>query len=209
MTDLVRKNASATTGGELTTGTQTLSGDKTITGQTTFNQDPVNANGPIGMPSGALLPFAGASAPTGYMLCDGSAISRTTYADLFAAIGTTWGVGDGSTTFNIPNLLGRTLKGAGAATDGNGGDTVALGAFQDDATAVNGLGTQTDGAHNHNEVYRTGQNGSGGGDAFIRYPGSNNATYNIGSNNSGHNHTLTGDTETRPKAYGVNYIIKV
>ncbi|MBO7344489.1 MAG: tail fiber protein [Clostridia bacterium] len=52
---------------------------------------------------GMIKPFAGTTVPTGYLLCDGSAVSRTTYADLFAAIGTTYGSGDGSTTFNIPN----------------------------------------------------------------------------------------------------------
>lgn len=54
------------------------------------------------VPAGTVLMHAGASAPTGYLLCDGSAKSRTIYADLFTAIGTTWGVGDGSTTFNLP-----------------------------------------------------------------------------------------------------------
>lgn len=53
---------------------------------------------------GMIKPFAGTTVPTGYLLCDGSAISRTTYANLFSAIGTTYGSGDGSTTFNIPNL---------------------------------------------------------------------------------------------------------
>ncbi|MBR2008283.1 MAG: tail fiber protein [Alistipes sp.] len=55
------------------------------------------------MPAGSIIPFAGTNIPDGYLLCDGSAVSRTTYADLFAAIGTVYGSGDGSTTFNIPN----------------------------------------------------------------------------------------------------------
>ena len=50
--------------------------------------------------------------PTGYLICNGSAISRTTYAALFDAIGTTWGTGDGSTTFNLPNLIDRVAWGA-------------------------------------------------------------------------------------------------
>ena len=54
--------------------------------------------------AGIINIFAGAVAPGGWLICDGSAISRTTYADLFTAIGETYGVGDGSTTFNIPNL---------------------------------------------------------------------------------------------------------
>lgn len=56
---------------------------------------------------GMIFPYAGSSAPTGFLLCDGSAVSRTTYADLFALISTTYGSGDGSTTFNVPNLKGR------------------------------------------------------------------------------------------------------
>lgn len=60
-----------------------------------------------GVPSGVVSPYAGSSAPTGWLLCDGSAVSRTTYADLFAVIGTTYGPGDGSTTFNLPDLRGR------------------------------------------------------------------------------------------------------
>lgn len=61
------------------------------------------------MPAGSIIPFAGTNIPDGYLLCDGSAISRTTYADLFAAIGTVYGSGDGSTTFNLPNYNERTL----------------------------------------------------------------------------------------------------
>jgi microcystin-dependent protein len=63
------------------------------------------------MPTGSLMPYAGASAPTGYLLCDGAAISRTTYATLFALVGTTYGSGDGSSTFNIPDLRGRVIAG--------------------------------------------------------------------------------------------------
>jgi len=63
------------------------------------------------MPTGTILPYAGTAAPTGYLLCDGSAISRATNSDLFTLIGTTYGVGDGSTTFNIPDLRGRVIAG--------------------------------------------------------------------------------------------------
>lgn len=69
-----------------------------------------------GQPSGAVEMFAGSSIPTGWLECDGSAVSRTTYADLFTAIGTTWGAGDGSTTFNLPDLRGRAPIGAGTGS---------------------------------------------------------------------------------------------
>ena len=63
-------------------------------------------NTPV-MPSGSITQFAGASAPTGWLSCDGANVSRTTYAALFAVVGTTYGVGDGSTTFGLPNMKGR------------------------------------------------------------------------------------------------------
>lgn len=75
------------------------------------------------LPAGMLLPFAGSSTPSGFLLCDGTAVSRTTYANLFAAISTLWGVGDGSTTFNLPNLSRRTLAGSGGASTGTLGNT--------------------------------------------------------------------------------------
>ena len=63
------------------------------------------------MPAGSVIPYAGTSAPTGFLFCDGSAVSRTTYAALFAVIGTTYGVGDGSSTFTLPDLRGRVVAG--------------------------------------------------------------------------------------------------
>lgn len=65
---------------------------------------------------GVIETFSGASVPTGYLLCDGRAVSRTTYSNLFSVIGTTYGVGDGSTTFNIPNLGGRVPVGKNTGT---------------------------------------------------------------------------------------------
>ena len=61
----------------------------------------------VSAPTGAFMAFAGSSAPEGWLVCDGSAVSRTTYADLFAVIGTTYGDGDGNTTFNLPDCSGR------------------------------------------------------------------------------------------------------
>jgi microcystin-dependent protein len=64
-------------------------------------------------PAGIIKMFGGATAPSGYLACDGGAVSRTTYAALFAAVGTTHGVGDGSTTFNVPDFRRRVPVGAG------------------------------------------------------------------------------------------------
>lgn len=66
-----------------------------------------------GTPTGVLMPFAGKVIPEGYLLCNGAEVSRTTYANLFGVIGTLWGSGDGSTTFNLPDLRDRFLEGAG------------------------------------------------------------------------------------------------
>lgn len=65
------------------------------------------------IPTGVFVPFGGSSAPTGFLLCNGAAVSRTVYDDLFAVIGTVYGAGDGSTTFNLPDVRGRTVIGAG------------------------------------------------------------------------------------------------
>jgi len=85
-----------------TTDTQTLT-NKTLDGK---NNTITNTN-----PSGSIMMYGGSTAPSGYLLCDGSAVSRTTYADLFTAIGTTYGTGDGSTTFNVPNVKGKVPVG--------------------------------------------------------------------------------------------------
>lgn len=68
------------------------------------------------IPVSTVIYLAGTIAPTGYLACDGSAVSRTTYAALFDAIGTTWGAGDGSTTFNLPSAPGRTPIGSGTGS---------------------------------------------------------------------------------------------
>ena len=64
-------------------------------------------------PVGSIIPFAGSSIPTGYLLCNGAVVSRATYANLFRVIGTAYGAGDGSTTFKLPDLRDRFLEGAG------------------------------------------------------------------------------------------------
>jgi len=83
-----------------------------------------------GMPTGTVSAFAGSAAPTGYALCDGSAVNRTTQAALFSVIGTTYGIGDGSTTFNLPDLRGRVVAGLGESL---------LGATADELGDDNGL----------------------------------------------------------------------
>lgn len=74
-------------------------------------------------PAGLISLFGGSVVPTGWLICDGSAVSRTTYSNLFSVIGTTYGTGDGSTTFNLPNLKGKIPVGY----DSNDNDFNAIG----------------------------------------------------------------------------------
>jgi microcystin-dependent protein len=103
----------------LESGTMSIGGVKTFTQMPMLPAvDPSNANQPTRksyvdarLPAGTILSFAGTAAPTGFLLCHGQAVSRITFADLFSAIGTTFGSGDGSTTFNLPDLRGRVPLG--------------------------------------------------------------------------------------------------
>ena len=70
------------------------------------------------LPTGSIIPFAGSNIPAGYLLCNGVAVSRTSYAGLFGVISTLYGTGDGTTTFNLPDLRDRFLEGAGTNTVG-------------------------------------------------------------------------------------------
>lgn len=72
------------------------------------------------LPVGAITQFGGETAPTNWLFCNGQAVSRETYAELFEAIGTTYGEGDGSTTFNVPDFSSRSPMGVGQGTDENG-----------------------------------------------------------------------------------------
>jgi microcystin-dependent protein len=78
---------------------------------TRYDFDGANLTGIEGIPTGTITPWSQATPPTGFLECDGAAVSRSTYAALFAIISDTYGVGDGSTTFNVPNLTDRVACG--------------------------------------------------------------------------------------------------
>lgn len=126
----------------VTTNTaQTISGDKDFTGTVTAVTQTAGDNstkvattayvdsavsGGISVPTGVILAFGGSTAPTGFLLCDGSAVSRTDYADLFDVIGTTYGSGDGSTTFNVPNLSTAVLPSTSTVDVMGNGNALAI-----------------------------------------------------------------------------------
>jgi microcystin-dependent protein len=135
-------------------------------------------------PTGAVISFAGSTAPTGYALCDGSAIARSTYANLFAIIGTTYGAGDGSSTFNVPNLKGRTVVAYDVGqSDFNalgkiGGETTHELTVAELASHLHSYSTPSgDGTHDH-----TGTIANGGNHRHIQQDFEiNNEGYGVGS----------------------------
>jgi microcystin-dependent protein len=101
---------------------------------------------------GAIKPWGKATAPAGYVLCDGAAISRTDYADLFAVISTTYGAGNGSTTFNVPNLEGKMPQGY----DGNTYNMAGTGGANTVTVAVTNNQGATNSVTNNQSVTVTG-----------------------------------------------------
>lgn len=164
-------------------------------------------------PSGAIMAFAGSTAPSGWLKCEGQAISRTTYATLYAAIGTTWGTGDGSTTFNVPDLRGMFLRGTGTNATGSssGAAGPSVGAYAAD-TYLNH--THTDSGHTHNATGSGAyfaQIGAGSSTWQNIQPQASTPIYQQATTASGTANiqtSTTGGTETKPKNYGVLYIIK-
>lgn len=154
-----------------------------VAGSTNFSDAPV----------GAIFPFGGTDIPISFLLCDGSAVSRTDYEDLFNVIGTAFGTGDGSTTFNLPDLREAVPKGAGLTGYTVGAhldaDGLAVGEFLDDRVQ----------SHTHtalNDQQRVYSASSSGNQAAFAQ-----------SATSGTNNGRTGAT-TEVKSVGVNYIIK-
>jgi len=171
----------------------------------------------ISTPPGIITMLGGAAAPSGWLLCNGAEVSRATFAPLFAVIGTTYGAGNGSTTFNVPNLTQRFPMGAGVNPLGR-----AAGSFVTSDTALTvaqipshqhsgTTDTQGNHAHDINLGPRTG-GGVAAGDTgtatttfqsgFTGAHAHNFATSFVGGG-QGHNHTFA------PPYLAVNFIIKV
>jgi microcystin-dependent protein len=152
------------------------------------------------VPPGVMWDYAGSSAPSGWLLCDGSAISRTTYSGLYGVIGTTYGTGDGSTTFNLPDTRGRASVGVG---QGSGLTNRVLAAKGGEETHQ--LVTAEMPSHRHNGMNTQWYGNSPGG-----------ATYNVWVADTTQTHndmatTLTGSDgahNNMPPFLSVNKIIK-
>lgn len=154
------------------------------------------------VPVGALMPYYGASAPQGFLLCDGMAVSRSTYAALYAVIGDAAGNGDGSTTFNVPDVRGLFLRGV-SGTSGNDPDTLTRTAQAPGGNTGNAVGSVQDDAfesHTHNMNRATGAGGTIGG----AEPPHNGVGAGAGDGGI----LANGGDETRPKNVYCLYIIK-
>lgn len=136
--------------------------------------------------TGSIVSWSNSTIPSGFLECDGSAVSRTTYSDLFGVISTDYGSGDGSTTFNLPDLQDKTMVGAssGKAYSTTGG-------AESVSTSNHTLTTSQIPSHDHNVYHHAGRHmgggvqGAGAGDAGTTVEGGK--TSNIGSGGS-HNH---------------------
>lgn len=155
-------------------------------------------NSIVNNPIGSMQMFAGSSAPAGYLICDGSAISRSTYSRLFSVISTTWGTGDGSTTFNIPDMRGAAPAGVGTSTGYTSNETVAL-------------GTKYDDKFQGHSAAAAGWNGTAFADRLYLgsvTPTGNGNAINLTLTDDGTNGTPRTGLVTKGKTVGVNFIIK-
>lgn len=150
------------------------------------------------VPTGSVIPFAGETAPEGFLLCNGQEVSRITYSKLYAVLGDIYGSGDGSTTFNLPDYREVVLVGAGASSNPKikAHDIYEVGEFKDDQMQ----------GHRHNVsafLYKQGTNGPAGN--YFDY-GNTKTSDPV---NDGTNGTPRTGSTTHGKQIGINYIIKV
>jgi microcystin-dependent protein len=149
-------------------------------------------------PSGSITAFGGTTAPSGWLICNGAAVSRTTFSNLFTAIGTNYGSGDGSTTFNIPDLQGQFLRGVSNAS-GRDPDATSRTAMNTGGNAGNNVGSvQSYQIQSHSHTYQS------GGTLNVNGTFAAQSTTNSQANSG----NPTGGNETRPINAYVNFIIK-
>ena len=159
--------------------------------------------------TGSIVMWPTSSAPSSYLSCDGTAVSRTTYAALFAVIGTTFGIGDGSTTFNLPNYTSRMPYGATVGTTGGSADAVVV-SHTHTATS-----TVSDPSHTHSSGVSFATTNSGSGTGISQASFSGIYQTGIAANTTGitvattNNTTgVSGTNANLPPYLGINFIIK-
>lgn len=167
------------------------------------------SSAPNYVPTGGMLMWGTASAPTGYLLCNGATVSRSTYSALFAVIGTAYGAGDGSTTFTLPDFRDRFPVGAGTSYSANsqGGSKDAIVVSHTHTGTTSTIGDHTHGVPANYIGAGIGSNGgyvSAGGDtsAPTTAAGSHNHTFTTDSTGS------SGTNANLPPYLGVYFIIK-
>lgn len=168
---------------------------------------------PAMIPIGGLMPFGGATAPEKWLLCDGAEISRADYADLFAQIGTAYGAGNGTTTFNLPDMRGRSTMGVdGALVSGLGAQAGASAVALSIANLPSHDHDYTDPGHTHGLTSPftsiIGARPAGGAAAAAGSTISGGAA--IASNTTGITFHAQGSNSPHPNVHpvlGVNYII--
>jgi len=168
--------------------------------------NPSDTNQTNGVPLGAIVPYVAETQnpPAGFLFCDGSAVSRLIYSDLFGAIGITYGTGDGSTTFNLPDLTGgEFLEGSDTAgTSHEAGLPNIEGSFLpgSDVDAGFGLNSISNGAFSYNQLSGTGNFLTNGGGGQIR----GSLDFDASDSNA-----IYGNSDTvQPKSLTVRYLIK-
>ena len=157
---------------------------------TRYDFDGANLSGVQGVNTGLIIPWSDSSIPSGFLECDGTAVNRTTYAALFVVVGTSYGVGDGSTTFNLPDLQDRTCqhKSANKTQFSTGGANTVASTGNITGPSLGNTTLSTAQLPSHTHSMRTmAQNGPGGG-------GTGTGPGNSGTTGSGgaHGHSLTG-----------------
>ena len=173
------------------------------------------------VPVGTIQAYGSNTIPSGWLLCNGQAVSRTLYAELFSVIGTTFGSGNGTDTFNVPDLRESVPKGTGLTSKSNthlDSNGLALGEFIDDRIKTHSVGDKATGitakhAHTHIVTKQGTQVGVGAGSIYIKVPDTTGdsgaaSTSTVTITDPKHNHTYTGGATTEVKSVGVNYIIK-
>ena len=157
-----------------------------------------------GAPTGAVFAMAHSTVPSGYLECNGAAVSRSTYANLFSVLSTTYGTGDGSSTFNLPDLRGEFIRGWDNSRGIDSGRAIA--SYQADENKAH-THSVTDPGHTHTWVRQDSQNDAG----YRPWPASNNdvvaSTQNTGSSTTGISIASSG-SESRPRHYAMMYVIK-